>query len=686
MASLTYVDFDLRIQREGSTYTVRVLDSPAGEAASTFVLPFSEDRIENLILKIGRRLGGGVRRIHSDEMDAARELGGSLFEALFTGGVRDCFTRSLDEVTRAENSGLRLRLRLQDVPELADLPWEFLLDKGGGRFLAQSAQTPVIRYMEMPQGVRPFSTPLPLRVLVMISAPIDVPQLDLVKERKRLEAALQPLHEQGKVFVTWQEDATLTALMRYLRKDAYHIFHFVGHGAFDDKHDVGLLLLEDEAERSFPVEADRIGAFLHDHSSLRLAVLNSCEGARSSRSDPFAGVAANLVRQGIPAVVAMQFEISDDAAITFSGEFYAALAEGLPVDAAVAEARKAIYATNDVEWATPVLYMRSESGLLFKLEEPDPKAKRDSTADRLAAIGAKRVSDQAALIARESERQRERVRQSMPPPPAPSPPPSPGVQRAKGTPHSLHKVFIWSGAIIVGLFVLLAGIGLLVGNHPSTTPVSLEVTPVTKDLFVNETTPLSATVTNSDGSTATAYPTWNSSDVNVATVTSYGEVTAVSAGTADISADDGRLSAQARIRVYDNTPPQGGGGYDIPALRAKVTELRFFEGPYSAPPRAQRVYTNRFSRASARYIWTQVELSFPAPGRVLEAPVNCIYNYGGEEYGRAEMNIVIQPDWASSYTPAGYGWAEPGHWPAGTFRVQCIAEGRVITEASFEIY
>jgi len=72
-----------------------------------------------------------------------------------------------------------------------------------------------------------------------------------------------------------------------------------------------MLVLEDDEERAFPTEADRIGILLHDHPSLRLAVLNSCEGARNSRNDPFASVASNLVRQGIPAVVAMQFEITN---------------------------------------------------------------------------------------------------------------------------------------------------------------------------------------------------------------------------------------------------------------------------------------------------------------------------------------------------------------------------------------
>ena len=46
----------------------------------------------------------------------------------------------------------------------------------------------------------------------------------------------------------------------------------------------------------------------------------------------------------------MQFEITDRAAIIFAEEFYAALVDGLAVDAALAESRKAIYGDgNDVE-------------------------------------------------------------------------------------------------------------------------------------------------------------------------------------------------------------------------------------------------------------------------------------------------------------------------------------------------
>jgi Tol biopolymer transport system component len=74
----------------------------------------------------------------------------------------------------------------------------------------------------------------------------------------------------------------------------------------------------------------------------------------------------------------MQFEITDEAAITLAHEFYGAIADGYPVDASLAEARKAVFArNNDVEWGTPVLYMRSRDGRIFELDrstrqEPTP--------------------------------------------------------------------------------------------------------------------------------------------------------------------------------------------------------------------------------------------------------------------------------------------------------------------------
>jgi hypothetical protein len=68
-------------------------------------------------------------------------------------------------------------------------------------------------------------------------------------------------------------------------------------------------------------------------------------------------------------VIGMQFAITDVAGLTFSRTFYKALADGLPVDASLGEARKAIFTEgNRVEWGIPVLFMRAPDGRIFQVE------------------------------------------------------------------------------------------------------------------------------------------------------------------------------------------------------------------------------------------------------------------------------------------------------------------------------
>ena len=131
-----------------------------------------------------------------------------------------------------------------------------------------------------------------------------------------------------------------------------------------------MLFLEDADGASAEVDSTELANLLADQTSLRLVVLNSCEGARTTLTDPYAGVATTLVQLGVPAVVAMQFEISDAAAILFAEELYVNLiGRQDPIDAAVAEARKAIYIEQGgVEWATPVLFMGDVDVELFRFE------------------------------------------------------------------------------------------------------------------------------------------------------------------------------------------------------------------------------------------------------------------------------------------------------------------------------
>ena len=116
-----------------------------------------------------------------------------------------------------------------------------------------------------------------------------------------------------------------------------------------------------------PVDGTVLANLLADQVSLRLVVLNSCKGARTSLQDAYAGIATTLVGLGVPAVVAMQFEISDEAAVVFAEELYTNLiGQQAPIDVAVAEARKAVLAgIGNGEWATPVLFVQDPDVALF---------------------------------------------------------------------------------------------------------------------------------------------------------------------------------------------------------------------------------------------------------------------------------------------------------------------------------
>jgi hypothetical protein len=372
--SSSYLDFDLLIDGSGPNYRATVINSPAGQAANTFTLPFSDKDLEIFVLQVFKLTSRrSVRAIGSPEMKDVRSFGGNLFEVLFAGSVNTCLLRSMDEAERTRR-GLRVRLRLGNAPGLTNIPWEFLYDSSSDGFLCLSDETPVVRYVDLAQRVEPLAAKPPLRMLCVISSPVGYPPLDVEREWGKLNDALGPIMQAGRVVMERVETPSLEALQRKLRRDTYHVLHFVGHGAFDERAQDGVLLLEDLDGKGDPVSGESLGVLLHDHESLRLVMLNACEGARTSSTDPFAGTAQSLVRKGIPAVIAMQFEISDVAAITMANEFYSAVADGYPVDGALCEARKAIFTrVSAVEWATPVLYMRAPDGRIFDIEAPAPE-------------------------------------------------------------------------------------------------------------------------------------------------------------------------------------------------------------------------------------------------------------------------------------------------------------------------
>lgn len=374
---MSTLDFELEIgPGTGDTYPV-VARASGGEVPAEIHLPMPRAELDRqLVVVRGAVLASSAvsRRLPGGDEHPVRQLGRQLFEALLVDDVRGLYVASAQRA-REHGDTLRLVLRVRP-PELARLPWEFLFDPGQQDYLGLSV--PLVRYPEVLAPRQPLHVEPPLRILGMSARPGDQQALAADQERRRLRAALAGLEREGVVQLGWVAGQSYGDLESAMDQGPWHVLHFIGHGGYDRAVDEGTLALTDEQGRTDRVGADDFSRLLGDHHTLRLVVLNACDTARGGGSDAFSSTAAALMRRGVPAVVAMQFEISDAAALRFAQTFYQNVARSLPVDTGVMRARRALrLAKKDtLEWGTPVLYLRAADARIFDAAAgprlPDP--------------------------------------------------------------------------------------------------------------------------------------------------------------------------------------------------------------------------------------------------------------------------------------------------------------------------
>lgn len=350
----SYSDFELLIERAGKRCRARVLRSPAGTGAGPiFDLPPEGEPEGRREVPVSRRSGKGRNLLpgSSSGKTSHESFGRRLFRVVFAGPVLALWQESLGRAGKS----LRLRIRLEDDSRLLNVPWELLDDPDRGVI---AVKWPVVRFLEGPIIPRHLPVRGPLKILAILSCPEGVTPLDVEKEWRILDRVLGAL-----VAVVLEKlvEPTLEQIRRVLQAEEWQILHFVGHG------EPGALVLGDPNGGGWAVGNDQLGVlFLQD--SLRLVVLNACEGACPGTSDPFSGVAQTFVKRGIPAVLAMQRQVSDRVAIAFAEHFYRALSRGFPIDSALMKAREELYSQNEAEWMVPVLYLSAPEGELVEAE------------------------------------------------------------------------------------------------------------------------------------------------------------------------------------------------------------------------------------------------------------------------------------------------------------------------------
>jgi len=351
-------------EEQKGRYPVSITYSPVGEEDGniSFTRFFEHPNFQEHLDKL---------RNNNGTVNTLRTIGQSLCQAIFQAAISDRLGRSMDLANRNQER-LRIQLRL-DAPEISQLPWEYLCsDKLAVEFMALNRDISITRYIPFGAPVEMKEFRAPLRILAVIASPLDMPILNVENEKtsimNSIKKSLANLFILRQVKVTFLEHATREKIAHEIADGKYDVLHFIGHSDFDEEKGVGALVLENADGNKEMVEAEEIGLMLHG-SSIRLAVLNSCEGAQAPKNNIFFGVAQKIVRVGVPAVVAMQHQIFDDTAILFAKSFYYSLLAYYSIDAAVYDARKAIVKKLGIsrqDWGTPVFFLRSGVAEIFE--------------------------------------------------------------------------------------------------------------------------------------------------------------------------------------------------------------------------------------------------------------------------------------------------------------------------------
>ncbi|MBU2550444.1 MAG: tetratricopeptide repeat protein [Proteobacteria bacterium] len=318
-------------------------------------------------------------------LGALRDWGRQAFTALFDSGqARDWYT----EAKRDGPDRLHLHVASNDPAVLA-WPWEALYDPQTG-YLARTAQ--IERRLDRAADPRPLSDKLPrdrINVLLVTARPFE--------RDVRYQSVSRPLVELIRtrdlpVSVHLLRPPTFDRLRDHLaeRPDYYHIVHFDGHGSYGPDPRMsgeahlfqgpqGRLVFEDEKGQPHPVEAEDLSDLLALHC-VPAVVLNACQSAMIDHraSEPFASVAAALLRAGVRSVAAMAYSLYVSGAEAFLPAFYRALVETGDVARAARAGRQHMSAHPDrvcargryplEDWLVPVVYQQDPMDFSFAAE------------------------------------------------------------------------------------------------------------------------------------------------------------------------------------------------------------------------------------------------------------------------------------------------------------------------------
>jgi hypothetical protein len=303
------------------------------------------------------------------------QYGAMLSTALFADpATRTAFAQARSAAA-ALQTALRVRLVVEAGPDAPDdLRWELLRDPERDVPLTTDEQILFSRFLAGDDWRPVRLAPRPaLRALVVIANPSDLGDyapggrqlapIDVAAELARARTALgdipiMALAEPGQ--------PTLERMLATLR-DGYDMLYLVAHGAL--AAGAPRLWLEDDQGLSAIVAGEALVTRLRElRRTPLLVVLASCQSAggpepASMDQGALAALGPRLAAAGVPAVVAMQGNITQATLARFLPVLITEVRRDGQIDRAVAVARGAV--RDRADWWAPVLFLRLRDGRLW---------------------------------------------------------------------------------------------------------------------------------------------------------------------------------------------------------------------------------------------------------------------------------------------------------------------------------
>jgi hypothetical protein len=284
----------------------------------------------------------------------------------------DIGTKLRDMINSRTTQPLRVSINLVNAhSSLSGLPWEFvsMRDRNNEQvFLAAATDMVLTRYVAL-QGGRTKIKPADekLGVLFVTSLPVDdYPRVALHVRDFRNEVDKIPGVEAREVLEGFNKEKIKEAVTS--ESPPCHVVHVVGL-CREKSDELEVLLSEGRKLQKGDWQGPKplIDALTPvDGRGPRLVVLHLCESDNGDSDENFERLAPELIRAGIPAVLALQYPMPALGETGPGLDFYNDLASSLSVGEAVQNSRHRLYDGRQLnrEFGTPVLYLQDDGALI----------------------------------------------------------------------------------------------------------------------------------------------------------------------------------------------------------------------------------------------------------------------------------------------------------------------------------